>query len=73
MTRGPHEGAVEGSNRENVIPTFFPTQNILHFSSHYQRMRFPEQALHLFQFPIIKMPLEVRIPTTRLPIPLPSI
>ena len=56
ITIGPREEAVEGSNRENAIPTFFPTPNILHFSSHYQRMQFLKQALHPFQFPIIKMP-----------------
>ena len=71
VTIGPHEGGVEGSNRENVIPTFLSTQYILQFSSHYQMMQFSEQALHLFQFP--RMPWEVRIPTTRLPTPLPSI
>ena len=48
VTIGPREGAVEGFNRENAIPSFFPTQSILHFSCHYQRMQFSEQTLCLF-------------------------
>ena len=41
--------------------------DILHISAHDQRLKFPEQALHLFHIPIIKMSWKVRILATQLP------
>lgn len=50
-----------------------PTQDILHVSIQNKRMEFPEQALHLFHFSIVKVSWKQRIQTTHLSTFLPSI